>query len=80
MEGYIPNQQKTIQTSSDVLWTMQLAKNLSKNDEQHFLGITSWRRTGKLHEWFRDTSKDNGRTERMNNQIHKDSGETQFVF
>ena len=80
MEGHIPNQQKTIQTSSDVLWTMQLAKNLSKNNEQYFLGITSWKHTGKLHGWFCDTSKDNGRTERMNNQIHKDSGETQFVF
>ena len=41
MEGHIPNQQKTIQTSSDILWTMQLARNLSKNDEQYFLGITS---------------------------------------
>ena len=41
MEGCIPNQQRTIQTSSDVLWTMQLARDLSKNNEQHFLEITS---------------------------------------
>jgi len=33
MEGCIPNQQKTIRTSSDVLQTMQLARNLLKNDE-----------------------------------------------
>jgi len=41
MEGRIPNQQRTIRTSSDVLQTMQLVRNLSKNDEQHFPGITS---------------------------------------
>ena len=41
MEGCVPNQQGTIQTSSDVLQTMQFARNISKNDEQHFPGITS---------------------------------------
>jgi len=41
MKGRIPNQQRTIRTSSDVLQTMQLARNLSKNDEQHFPEITS---------------------------------------
>jgi len=41
MEGCIPNQQRTIQTSSDVFQTMQFTRNLSKNDEQHFLETTS---------------------------------------
>ena len=40
MEGRVPNQQGTIQTLSDVLWTMQFARNISKDDEQYFLGIT----------------------------------------
>ena len=40
MEGRIPNQQGIIRTSSDVLQTMQFARNISKNDEQHFSGIT----------------------------------------
>jgi len=36
MEGCIPDQQGIIQTSSDVLWTMQFARNVSKDDEQYF--------------------------------------------
>jgi len=59
---------------------MQLARNISKDDEQHFPGITSRRGIGKLHERLRNTSKNNGGTGRMNNQIPEDSGETQFVF
>ena len=41
MEGYILDKQRTIQTSSNVLQTMQFTRNLSKNDEQHFPEITS---------------------------------------
>ena len=37
MESHIPDQQETIQTSSDVFWTVQLAGNVSKDDEQYFL-------------------------------------------
>ena len=80
MEGHIPNQQGTIQTLRDVLWTMQFTRNISKDDEQHFPRITSWRSIGKLHGRFCNTSKDNEGTERTNNQISEDSGETQFVF
>ena len=41
MEGCILNQQGIIQTTSNIFWTMQLARNLSKDDEQCVLGITS---------------------------------------
>ena len=41
MEGCIPDQQRTIRTSSDVLRTMQFTGNISKDDEQHFLRTTS---------------------------------------
>ena len=37
MESCISNQQGTIQTSSDVFWTMQLTGNISKDDEQYCL-------------------------------------------
>jgi len=37
MEGSIPNQQGTIQTKGHVLWTMQLASNISMDDEQRIL-------------------------------------------
>ena len=33
MEGYILDKQETIQTTSDILQAMQLARNISKNDE-----------------------------------------------
>ena len=41
MEGYIFNKQRIIQTMSHVFWAMQLTRNISKNDEQHFLGVTT---------------------------------------
>jgi len=33
MKGCILDKQRTIQTTSDVLWAMQLARNISKDDE-----------------------------------------------
>jgi len=59
---------------------MQLARDIPKDDEQYFPGITSQRCIGKLHGRFHDTSKDNGRTGRKNDQVHEDSGKTQPVF
>jgi len=40
MESCIFNQQGTIQTSSYVFQIMQLARDIPKDDEQYFLGIT----------------------------------------
>ena len=40
MEDSIPNKQRTFQAKSDILQNMQLARNISKDDEQHFLRIT----------------------------------------
>ena len=33
MEGCILDKQRTIQTISDILWAMQLTRNISKDDE-----------------------------------------------
>ena len=41
VEGHILDQQRTIQTSSDILQTMQFTRNLSKDNKQHFLRTTS---------------------------------------
>ena len=41
MEGSFPHKQRTVRTPSDVLWIMQLAGNIPKNDEQHFPRTTS---------------------------------------
>ena len=41
MEDRILNQQGIIQTVSNVFWTMQLARNLLKDDEQHIPRTTS---------------------------------------
>jgi len=40
MEISFSNQQKTIRTIGHVLWTMQFTKNISKDNEQYFLGVT----------------------------------------
>ena len=40
MESSFLNKQEIIQTISHVLWIMQLIRNISKDDEQHFLRIT----------------------------------------
>ena len=33
MEGSFSDEKKIIQTTSNVFWTMQLTRNISKNDE-----------------------------------------------
>jgi len=40
MESSFPDKQETIQTADYVLWTMQLTRNISKDDEQYFLEVT----------------------------------------
>ena len=49
MESCIPNQQRIIRTTSDVLWVMQFTENIPKDDEQYILGITLQRSVSKLH-------------------------------
>jgi len=59
---------------------MQLTRDIPKDDEQYFLRIISQMCIGKLHGQFHDTSKDNGRTKRKDNQVPEDSRKTQPVF
>ena len=40
MKSSLLNKQKTIQTSSDVLWIVQLSRNISTNNEQYIPGTT----------------------------------------
>ena len=80
MEGRIPDQQRIVQTLSDILWTVQLTGNFSIDDKQYFSRTTSWRSISELHGRLRDTSKNNGKTRRTNNQILEDSREAQSVF
>jgi len=37
MKDSLLNKQRLIQISSDVFWTLQLIRNLSKDDEQYIL-------------------------------------------
>ena len=80
MEGCIPDQQRIVQISSDILWTVQFTGNFSMDDEQYLSRTASWRSASELHGQLRDTSKNNGRTGRTNNQILEDSREAQPVF
>ena len=49
MEDSIFNEQRTVQTKSGILWTMQFARNIPKNDEQYFLRAITQRSNGKLY-------------------------------
>ena len=39
IENSIINEQRTIQTQSDVFWVIQLIRNISKDNEQYILRI-----------------------------------------
>ena len=80
MESHVFNQQGIIRTASDVFRTMQLARDISMDDEQHLLGIIVQRSTSQLYGRLRHTSKNNERTGEKDNQVLEDSGEAQFVF
>ena len=67
MEGSFPNKKEVIWTVSDVFWTMQLTRNIPKNDEQHFLEATSWKSVGKLHGQLHYTGQNYKGTRGMNN-------------
>ena len=49
VESCILNQQRTIQTTSHVFQTMQLAGNISMNDEQYFPRTAPQGNIGKLY-------------------------------
>ena len=40
MKSSFSDKQRIIQTTSNIFWTMQPARNISENDEQYFLRIT----------------------------------------
>ena len=41
MESGLFDKQRTIQTKSDVLWTMQLTRNISIGDDKYLLRTTT---------------------------------------
>ena len=63
-----------------VFWVMQFTEDISKDDEQYLLRVTSQRSISKLHGRFRNTSQNHGRIRRKDDQIFEDSRETQSVF
>ena len=46
MESGLFNKQRTIQTIDHILWTVQLTRNVPKNDEQHIQRVAD---ISKLH-------------------------------
>jgi len=40
MESSFPDKQRIVQTTSNVLWIMQLIGNISEDDEQYLPGAT----------------------------------------
>ena len=49
MESGIPNEQRIIQTRINILLIMQLARNISKNDEQYISRNFTQRSVCKLY-------------------------------
>ena len=49
MESCFLNKQRLIQTASHVLWIMQFAQDISKNNEQHIQRTTPQGSVSKLH-------------------------------
>jgi len=80
MKDSLLNKQRLIQISSDVFWTLQLIRNLSKDDEQYILRTIVWRSTCKLYRQLCNSSKNNERTRRMKDLLFKNSGEAQLIF
>ena len=40
MKGHIFTEQRVIQTTGHVLWIIQFARNIPKDNEQYFLEVT----------------------------------------
>ena len=76
----LPHKQRVIWATSDVLWVVQLTRNIPKNNEQHLLRITPWRSIGELHRWLHYTGQDNKKTRGKDYLVFEDCGETQSVF
>ena len=49
MESSLFDKQKTIQTESDVLWTVQLTRNISTDDDKYLLRTITRRNPRKLY-------------------------------
>jgi hypothetical protein len=49
MESGLQDQQRAIQTNSNVLWIVQLTPHISGNDEQHLQGHVAQKMGNNLH-------------------------------
>ena len=80
MESSLFGNKRLIQTSSDVFWTIQFARDILKNDEQYSPRTTTWRSTSKLYGWLCDICQNQEGTRGTNNLILKDSRKAQFLL
>jgi len=80
MESGLFVKQRTIQTKSNILWTVQLTRNIPMDDDKYTLRATIWRKPCKLHGWLCNLGEDKRRTKKTHNQVPKDSRETQPMF
>ena len=80
MESSVLDEQGFIQTTSHILWIMQLARDISKNDEQHIQRTTPWESVSELHGQLCHTNQDKRGIRRKDNLISEGSRKTQFMF
>jgi len=72
MKGSIPNKQGTFCAKSNILWIMQLTRNISKDDEQYLSRITTWSSIHQLYGWLCDICQNKEEAGRKNNMLFKD--------
>ena len=80
IENSIINEQRTIQTQSDVFWVIQLIRNISKDNEQYILRIITWRNTSKLYRWLCNTCQNKEGIGRKNNTLSKSGRKHNLCF
>ena len=80
MESRFLDKQEFIRTTSHVLWTVKLARNISKDNKQYFPRITPQRSIGKLHEQFCHTGQNDEGIRGKNDLILENHRKTQPIF
>ena len=80
MKSSLFDKQRTIWTKSDVLWTIQLSRNISAHNDKYIPRTITWRNPSKLHGWLHNPSRNRERTRKTHHQISQNSRETQSVF
>ena len=80
MKNSFPDEQEIIQATDYIFQTMQLTRNIPKDNKQHIQRIASQGSIGKLYEQFCHTSQNDEGIRREDNLIIENCRKTQPLF